>query len=334
MIGRRPLPSVGPRAQSLLTFGRAGRGAATLMSERPVISVLLPAHNARRYLEEALRSVLAQTFEDFECLVVDDGSTDRTPEVIARYAQADERVRPLWTAHVGVVEALNAGLREARGEVIARMDADDLCEPGRFERQVAHLRENPDCVLVGSWVRLIDPYGSELNELRPATGHKKIEAQLLEANGWAIIHPAVMMRREAVRAAGGYRPQYQWSEDIDLFLRLAEIGRLANLPEVLLRYRQHFSSVNRTRRKTQVEVNRRLMKETYERRGLGPPPGHVPVEYPVSSEFELARTWGWQALANRNWKAARRHAVAAIKHGPFKYHSWTLAYRSIWHPGQ
>lgn len=304
------------------------------MHGRPRISVVLPAYNAQRYLDEALSSVLAQTFDDFECLVVDDGSTDRTATLIARHAGTDGRVRPLRTAHVGVVEALNAGLREARGDLVARMDADDVCEPHRYERQVAFLQENSECVAVGSWVRLIDPYGLELNEVRPATEHEQIDAHLLEANGWAIFHPTVMMRREAVSQAGGYRSQYQWSEDIDLFLRLAEIGRLANLPEALLRYRQHMSSVNRTRRATQMAVNRRLMQETYERRGLGPPPGHVPVEYPVSSEFELARGWGWQALALRNWKVARRHALAAIQHGPLKYHSWTLAYRSIWHPGQ
>ena len=153
---------------------------------------------------------------------------------------------------------------ERRGAIWSGgMDADDVCEPHRFERQVAYLQENPECVAAGSWVRLIDPYGLELNEVRPATDHEQIDAHLLEANGWAIFHPTVMLRREAVLQSGGYRSQYQWSEDIDLFLRLAEIGRLANLPQVLLRYRQHMSSVNRTRRATQMAVNRRLMQETY-----------------------------------------------------------------------
>ena len=304
------------------------------MSDAPRVSVVLPVYNAERYLDEALRSVLGQTFEDFECLVIDDGSTDSTPELIQSFARGDRRVRPLRLAHSGIVEALNIGLQSARGQLLARMDADDVCRPHRFARQVQWFAEHPECVAIGSWVLLTDPYGSDLNEVQPALTHEQIEADLLKANGWAMFHPTVMMRREPVMTVGGYRREYQWSEDIDLFLRLAEVGKLANIPEVLLRYRQHYDSVNRTRRAVQMQINRRLLNETYHRRGLGPLPGHVPEEYPTFTSFELARAWGWQALTNRNWKAARRHALAAIKAGPLKYHSWTLAYRSVWHPGK
>ena len=281
-----------------------------------------------------MSSVLGQTLDDFECIIVDDGSSDRTPELIRGLASLDPRVRPMRVEHGGIVAALNAAIRIARAPLIARMDADDVCMRQRFERQVAYLEQHPECVAVGSWVRLTDPYGSDLTHLRTALTHQQIEADLLKANGWAMFHPTVMMRREAVLAVGGYRRQYQWSEDIDLFLRLAEVGRLANIPEVLLRYRQHASSVNRTRRNSQLEINRRLLEETYQRRGLGPLPGHLPERHATFTPFELARSWGWQALTNRNWKAARRHALSAIKAGPLKYDSWTLAYRSIWHPGK
>lgn len=304
------------------------------MNPPPRVSVVIPAYNAQRYLEEALESVLAQTFEDFECLIVDDGSTDRTPELIHEFARRDNRVRPLRLEHGGIVKALNAGMGIARGPLLARMDADDVCRPHRFERQVAYLDEHPQCVAVGSSVLLTDPYGSDLNVIRTKLAHDQVEADLLRANGWAMFHPTVMMRREQALAVGGYRMEYQWSEDIDLFLRLAEVGKLANVPEVLLRYRQHVSSINRTRRDAQMEINRRLLEETYNRRGLGPLPGHVPERHSTFTPFELARSWGWQALTNRNWKAARRHALAAIKAGPLKYHSWTLAYRSVWHPGK
>ena len=281
-----------------------------------------------------MNSVLAQTLEDFECVIVDDGSSDRTPELIGELARQDPRVRPMRVEHGGIVGALNAGIRIARAPLIARMDADDVCMPRRLERQVAYMEEHPECVAVGSWVLLTDPYGSDLTELRPDLAHEQIEADLLKANGWAMFHPTVMMRREPLLAVGGYRRQYQWSEDIDLFLRLAEVGKLANIPEVLLRYRQHASSVNRTRRETQLEINRRLLEETYQRRRLGALPGHLPERHATFTPFELARSWGWQALTNRNWKAARRHALSAIKAGPLKYHSWTLAYRSLWHPGK
>jgi glycosyltransferase involved in cell wall biosynthesis len=301
------------------------------MRAAPRVSIILPAYNARHFLAEALSSSLAQSFGDFECIVIDDGSTDRTPRLIENFARQDPRIKPIRIQHGGIVPALNAGLEVAAGQFIARMDADDICLPGRLERQVRYLEENADCVAVGSSVLLIDPYGADLNEVHPAVEHEQIEADLLRASGWAMFHPSVMMRADAVRAIGGYRKEYQWSEDIDLFLRLAEAGRLANLPEVLLKYRQHFSSVNRTRRQMQLQINRQLLDEIYRRRGMGPLPGNVPADHPTMTPFELARNWGWQALANRNWPVARRHAVNAIRTGPFKYHSWTLAYRSVWH---
>jgi hypothetical protein len=101
---------------------------------------------------------------------------------------------------------------------------------------------------------------------------------------------------------------------------------------VLLRYRQHFSSVNHTRRQLQMSINRRLLRETYQRRGQ-PMPGNVPVEHPAMGPFDLARAWGWHALTNQNYAVARRHALHAIKAGPLKYHAWALAYRSVF-PGQ
>jgi len=295
------------------------------------ISVILPAYNARRYIDEALRSVLAQTRADFECLVIDDGSTDDTAVLVGRHAASDSRLRLLRLEHGGIVGALNCAIAAARGPLLARMDADDICLPRRFERQAQFLQEHPECVAAGSWVMLTDPYGCDVQEVHPSVEHEPIEADLLNANGWAMFHPTVMMRRDAVVKAGSYRRQYQWSEDIDLFLRLAEIGRLSNLPEVLLRYRQHFASVNRTRRNLQMHINRQLLDETYRRRGLGPLPGHLPVVYPTMTPFEMARGWCWEAMKRHNWPVARRHAIAAMRHRPFKPDSWKLAYRSLWH---
>lgn len=294
----------------------------------PAVSVVLPAFNAERYLQYAVESVLHQSFRDFECIVVDDGSTDRTPRIVAELARQDPRVRPLRIEHSGIVAALNAGLNAARGRLVARMDADDLCLPQRFEKQVEYLQQNPDCVAVGSRVMLVDPYGSPLWEIDIHTTHDEIEAELLRANGWAIFHPSVMMRRDVVLNVGGYRQEYQWSEDIDLFLRLSEVGRLANLQQTHLYYRQHLASVNRLKTEEQVRTNERLLTETFRRRGR-PLPGDLRVEPPpLLNRYDQFHAWGRRALINRNYRVARHHALAAVREKPFERASWSLMYHA------
>ena len=139
--------------------------------------------------------------------------------------------------NTGYTKALNEALGLARAPYLARMDADDVSMPDRFEKQVAYLKSDPDCVLVGSRILTIDPFGSPLYEPNHKLSHEEIELQLLSGVGWAIVHPAAMMMRDQVMALGGYRVQMEPSEDLDLFLRLAERGRIANLPDVLLHYR-------------------------------------------------------------------------------------------------
>src|SRR4029077_6441580 len=118
-----------------------------------------------------------------------------------------------------------------------------------------------------------DPYGCVLFRSEHKLTHEEIEAQLLTGVGWAIVHPTAMMRREAVRRVGGYRPEFQWVEDLDLFLRLAEIGKLANLPDELLLYRQHTTSVNRTRSAEQAKLADACVRDAYRRRGKAVPDG-------------------------------------------------------------
>src|SRR5205814_9014718 len=119
-----------------------------------------------------------------------------------------------------------------------------ISEPQRFEKQVTYMCEHPDVVALGSRVVLIDPYGSRVEKPWHKISHQEIEAELLNGVGWAMVHPTVMMRRDALMKVGGYREDLMVSEDLDLFLRLAEVGRLENLPDVLLQYRQHLQSVN------------------------------------------------------------------------------------------
>jgi glycosyltransferase involved in cell wall biosynthesis len=291
----------------------------------PTVSVIMPAYNAKRYVEQTIRSVLAQTFVDFEFIIVDDGSSDGTLPILQRFAAEDARIVVISRPNTGIVGALNDGIAKARGEFLARMDADDVCLPERFAKQVAYLREHPECVGVGTFVETIDPYGSVLDRLVHQTEHDAIDKELMTGRGFAIVHPTIMMRAEAVRRVGGYRKQWQHSEDLDLFLRLAEIGKLHNLPEYLLQYRMHYESANHLRHEEQRAIKRKLMEEAYARRGVLMPDGMEFTRRYPPPKFDQTCTWGWRALKVGNRAAARQHAIDAIKMGPFKPAAWRLA---------
>ena len=235
----------------------------------PRITVLMPVYNAERYAARAVESILAQTWRDFEFIIVDGGSTDNTLRIIQGYAQMDDRIRILSRPNKKIAESLNEGLGIARGRYIARMDADDVSYPSRFEFQVEHLEADPECVAVGSMVRCIDENSQPIESAYiPPTEHDEIDNWFLSGNGGGIPHPAAMLRAEALARIGGYRVGLR-AEDADLFLRLAEIGTLANLPHVLLDYRIHSASC------TQITVEAGRMSacaaavEAYDRRRTG-----------------------------------------------------------------
>ena len=298
-------------------------------TKEPRVSIVIPAYNAQKYIVESVESMLVQTFTDFECIVVDDGSTDRTGQLLAMLAERDSRVRPLHVPHGGIVEALNAGIDTARGDLIARMDADDVALPNRLEEQVRYMDGHPDVVALGSKVMLVDPYNSPLWEIEVKTEHKDIDAELMSGNGWALFHPTSIIRKKALVQVGKYRPEYQWSEDIDVFLRLAEVGKLANLATSTLRYRQHYASVNRTKLDLQVKRVERLLADAYRRRGIALPKDFHYTPAAQLKPHEQFCAWGRRALLNRNFKAARRHAIATVRFAPTLYDSWSLLLHAL-----
>ncbi|MDB5293046.1 MAG: glycosyl transferase family 2 [Phycisphaerales bacterium] len=287
------------------------------------LSVVLPVYNNERYLPAALDSVLTQTFADFELIAIDDGSPDGSLAVLRRYEAMDPRVRVISRPNTGIVGALNDGIAVSRGELIARMDADDLSLPDRFARQISFLNEHPDHVAVGCQVLLMDGDGLPIC-LKKDTEftHERIDHAHLH-NGWPVVHPAVMMRRSAIEAVGGYRTRFQWQEDMDLFLRLAEIGKLANLPDPLLQYRLHFDSVTWKRREEQGSLRAALYEETRRRRGMPPEEG-PPERITHNTKWELHKLWAWWALAAQNLRTARKHALRAVTCGPLSPESWRV----------
>jgi len=209
----------------------------------PLVTVLLPVRNGSAHLPAALESIFAQTFRDFELLVIDDGSTDRTPEILR--AVQDPRLRVVTNPqNIGLVPALNRGLELARGEFVARQDHDDVSLPERLQKQVDYLRAHRECVLVGTEATQTDGQGRRMYRLLRPHRPEDIRWYLCFDN--AFIHSSVMFRRQVVRQEfGGYAPSFH-SEDYALWSRIARSRETANLPGPLLLYREHASSVTRS----------------------------------------------------------------------------------------
>ena len=295
----------------------------------PLISVLMPVYNCEAYLAEAVRSVLGQTFGDFELIIVDDGSTDGSPELLRGFANRDARVRLVSRPNTGITRALNEMIALSRGRYLARMDADDISVPHRFARQVEYLDAHPECVVVGSRVMLMDPYGSPVAATGHALTHEEIDHELLTRSGWALVHPSVMMRKDAVAAAGGYDERWKHCEDHDLFLRLAEAGKVANLPDVLLWYRRHYASINYKKADEQAALKEALLREAHARRGLQMPAGWKHQWWQPPSPPEQSKLWGWAALKAGNVRIARKHAMNALRRAPQSIESWRLLYCAL-----
>lgn len=284
----------------------------------PKVSVILPVYNASQYLRAAIESVLGQTVTDFELLVIDDGSTDGSISILRDAADRDTRVSFRSRQNRGLVTTLNELIEWSRGEYLARMDADDICRPLRLEKQIGYLDEHPECVAVGSASLIIDPEGMPICEHQYELTHEEIDsAHTSEMVGSRICHPSVMMRREAIMQVGLYDEQYRYAEDLDLFLRLAEIGTLANLPEVLLSYRHHLSSVCYTYTSEQRTVARRAINAARTRRGIAMVSATCKADLESVTDADVHRKWAWWALSAGNLKTARKHALKALVADPF-----------------
>jgi len=221
----------------------------------------MPVHNAAPYLEASIRSILEQRYTDFEFIVIDDGSTDGSANIITSFC--DDRIRFLRQPNAGIVAALNAGIAVARGEFIARHDADDLALTTRFSEQVTYLDAHPDVGLLGTWATVTDAHNNQIGSMHHPMGHAAITYALIFDS--ALVHPSVMMRKQVLHAVGGYVHDAKVFEDHVLWWRMAHITRIANIPEELVRYRVLPSGASRIgdREMRLVEQRRRNMSEAF-----------------------------------------------------------------------
>lgn len=289
----------------------------------PVLSVVLPAYNAEGTVRAAADSVLNGDVAALELIIVDDGSTDGTGAAVADLA-ADERVRIISRPNKGLAASLNEGIAASRAPFIARMDADDVCMPDRFQAQLAYLTEHPEVVLVGGQIRRIIN-GEAESESHLPLDHDDIVTALLRGQH-AVCHPAVMMRRSALEQVGDYW-EFGVAEDWDLFLRLSTVGKLANLDRHVLDYTFHSGGINASSM-VAVRTNIGLAVRNHYRRSCGMDTLDtrayvsdltVPKRMKIRAESLSLGLYRKSMLAGRSSKAAKTVllAGAALSWPPF-----------------
>jgi len=203
----------------------------------------MPVYNCERYLKEAVESVLHQTFQDYEFLIVNDGSTDGTPQLLEEHRRNDSRIKIINQANSGIVMALNRGLFAAQGDWIFRMDGDNVARSHRFSAQLKALEKNHRLVLIGGWCQQINADGVPLKIDRYPSDHKSL-VRRLERGRFFFPHPGACFRKDVVLKLGGYRERFRHAEDYDLWLRLIGHGEFGCCSEVLLDLRKHGANIS------------------------------------------------------------------------------------------
>jgi glycosyltransferase involved in cell wall biosynthesis len=217
------------------------------VTPRPLVSVMMPVHNAAPYLDASISSILDQTFTEFEFVILDDGSTDGSGDVVDAWARRDPRIRAIRSDRLlGTVGSSNAVAAGARGIYLARMDADDICDPTRLERQVAILAADEGAALVATLFDCIDPGGRRVRS--------RDRWRLVRRSPFSPFpHSSVMFPRRLFEAIGGYRPECVFWEDLDLYYRLGQRGRILVVPEALCSVRFHRGSTRLVNRERELE---------------------------------------------------------------------------------
>jgi glycosyltransferase involved in cell wall biosynthesis len=228
----------------------------------PFVSVLMSCYNASRWLEESIQSVLNQSYGDFEFIIVDDGSEDDTLSIVRRYASKDDRIIVITKPNTGLADSLNVGIKQARGKWIARLDADDVSEQTRLEKQVRFVMTKPNLVFVGTGLTEVDENGRKLSTHRYPLVHRQLVRHLVTAQKFPP-HSSALYRAKAVRSVSGYRTRIRRSQDRDLWLRLSEIGELACLDEPLVKVRKHADQISHEESGRRQLIDSRMAISSY-----------------------------------------------------------------------
>lgn len=224
------------------------------------VSIIIPAYNAEAYIETSLKSIINQTFKNFEIIVIENGSTDKSLKKIIKLSKIDKRIKVFSIKKKSLSTALNYGIKKSKGEFIARMDADDISHPTRLSDQVNYLNKNKHISILGTNINLIDKDGKFIKKIEYPSSFKKV-SEKLEIDSY-IAHPTVMMRKNVFNKIGFYRYQLCPAEDYDLWLRALHFFKIENLKKTLLDYRQHNKKMGSTM-KLQTFVGASYARELY-----------------------------------------------------------------------
>jgi hypothetical protein len=278
----------------------------------------MAVRNGEPWISEAIDSVRRQTLSDFELIVVDDGSGDGTPQIVEALAAEDERIRLELRPAAGYPDALNTGWNLARADHLAVLDGDDLAEPGRLERQLRFLEEHPEVGVVGGALLLVTADGRPfyIAAYPEAPGDAADALRIRSPLG----HTAVMMRRAVLAKVGGYRSDFPLAEDYDLWLRISERHAIANVPDIVGRYRVHGANGSLTGLRRQAASMAAARSDAAARSGAPRQPRDAEI---AEAELELALWWaqiaaragdGWRAAEQKAWRLAG--AAARRTHDP------------------
>jgi glycosyltransferase involved in cell wall biosynthesis len=302
-----------------------------MSSGTPSVSVVMPVHDAAAFVAEAIESLLVQSFRDFELIAVDDGSSDRSYEILEGYAKRDPRVVVRRIPHTGVIAARNAGLSLCRASLVACMDADDVCLPDRLALQVASLSARPEVVCIGGGFEVIDAKGRLLDRVIPPDEHEALEAMALRGRS-PICGSNAMFRHREAEAIGGYDATAALAEDLDLWLRFAETAKLANLRQVISRVRFHDASQSAREQAAQLEAVRDVTNRARRRRGIE---GAIATPQPWRplatrrSRQDFAVGWARSAWRLGERRTAFAYAVKALCIDPLGAPLWKSAVRGV-----
>lgn len=211
------------------------------IEKSPLVTVLMPVYNASPYLKQAIESILEQTYDNYEFLIIDDGSTDASLSIIRQYATANSKLRVVSRSNRGLVNTLNEGVLLARGKYIARQDADDMSLPLRLEKQVLFMERHTDALLVGSNYEFIDSQGAVSGATDVFTKHNDIKPALIFSNQFG--HGTVMVDKNGLINSGLYDANYAHAEDYELWSRIADRGSVYNLSDILYQWRMHSQNI-------------------------------------------------------------------------------------------
>ncbi len=212
----------------------------------PLVSVVMPAYNAEKYIECAIESIVNQTYENFEFIIIDDCSQDSTPAIIKRFSDSDARIKGYRNEeNLHIARSLNKGIGHSNGKYVARMDADDWAYPDRLEKQVQFMEQNPDVVICGGRMEICDEELNVSSQRVYQLKDEEIRRRLYYHSPFS--HPLIMMRKDALVHAGLYNVNLTDAEDYELYFRLGNLGKFGNLDVVILKYRKQDTSYSHSR---------------------------------------------------------------------------------------